>query len=527
MNPAFESWLTANNYDAAALTPTQRKHLEAAWKAEVQAQTAPVAPIPTATLAQPQPPVPTVERAPSTPGVYEAELAAARRESERRNSIDALVAEQIRADIGFPERLERLDLIRKAAVEGSWDLQKTQFEILKESRRVGPIVSIVREQETNADVLEAAALRAVGYPGIEKKFNDRILSTVDKNYPRGIGLKELVLAAAERNSGYRGSSRDIAAMCRAAFRSENNHNHPSFRADAGPSTIDVTGILSNVANKFLEAGFLYVEQAWRGIAKIRPANDYKEMSIFRMTGSATFEKVGPGGEIKHGTLGELSYGLKVDPYAKMIGISEQDLRNDDLGAFSGVSEEIGRGAGDSLNEIFWAVWLDDAAFFNTDKSKGNYDDGAADTALALAGLNNAETIFRLQTKPDGKPLGAMPAVLLVPATLYNTALQLMGSQGLVVGTTPASGPQNNVFYGRYRTVSSVFLDAASTTAWYLLADPNAIPGIAIAFLDGVQTPTVETGQFDFDRLGLAMRGVMRFGVRKQEYRCGVKLKGVN
>src|SRR5262245_58836936 len=32
----FAQWLKANGYDEAALTPEQRKHLEAAWKAETQ-----------------------------------------------------------------------------------------------------------------------------------------------------------------------------------------------------------------------------------------------------------------------------------------------------------------------------------------------------------------------------------------------------------------------------------------------------------------------------------------------------------
>lgn len=516
----FEQWLAANGYDAAALSTSQRKHLESAWRAECNPP--PVAPVVPTGASSPAAP-PAAPPSPNSENPYEVALAEARMESDRRATIDKLIAEQIRSEVGFPERVNRLDLIRKAAIDGKWDVQKTQFELLKEARRLtGNITSIAgRERETSAEVIEAAVLRGVGYTGIEKKFNEQTLSAVDRHYRRGMTLVELIKLAAEQR-GYRGSYRDTSSMCRHAFSNSDNF---APRADAGPSTIDVTGILSNVANKFLETAFLYTEQSWRAISRIRPANDYKEMSIFRMTGSAKFEKISPGGEVKHGTLGELSYGLKADVYGKMLGISEQDIRNDDLGAFSGAADELGRGAGDSLNDIFWTEWLDDSSFFSTGNS--NYDDGT-DTVLGVSGLDHVETLFRLQTKPDGTPLGAMPRILLVPAALYNTALQLMGSQGLVVGTTPASGPQQNVFFGRYQTVSSVFLDARATvgsTSWYLLADPNNIPGIAVCFLDNVQTPTVESGSFDFDRLGLAMRGTMRFGVRKQEYRCGVRVKG--
>ncbi len=500
----FQQWLKANGYEESALSPTQRKHLESAWKAETQ----PV--IPVATIAPPNGDNP-----------YEVELAQARLEADRRASIDRLITEQMRAEAGFPERIERLDLIRKAATEGKWDITKTQFELLKEGRRLlGSISTISREQQATPELIEAAVLRGIGFSGLEKKFSEQTLHAMDKTFPSGMSLSELTMHAAKHNSGYRGSHRDIRGMCRAAFR-----GGMDFRQDAGPSTIDVSGILSNVANKVLEQSFLYTEQAWRGFSKIKSANDYKTMSIYRMTGSATYEKVAPGGEIKHGTLGELSYTLKADLFAKLLGISEQDWRNEDLGAFSDASAELGRGGGEALNNAVYTEWLDDSSFFTTGNS--NYDDGT-DTVLGLAGLNHVETIFRTQTKPDGTLLGAMPKVLLVPAALYNTALQLMGSQGLVVGTTPDSGPQQNVFFGRYATVSSAFLDQRATvgaTSWYLLADPQNIAGMYVSFLDGIQQPMVEAGQFDFDRLGLALRGRFSFGVAKGEYRCGVRVKG--
>lgn len=520
----FQAWLTKEGYDSEQLTPTMRTHLTAAWKAET-APPVPVA-VPVAATALALAP-----DAVATP--YEVELAEARRESARRTAINEFTTEQIRANLSHPERVERFDLLRNAAIQGKWDVQKFQLEMLKEKHQVGPIITVARgDEDITNEVLEAAALRGVGYSGSEKKFNDRVLSAVDKRYRRGIGLTELIAIAAERNNNYRGSTRDLHAMCQAAFRDRNGdprfpssggYNDPR-RQDVGPSSIAVPGILSNVANKFLEAGFLYSEQSWRQIAKIRPANDYKEMSLYRMGASAKFELIPPGGEIKHGTLSELSYGLKVDAYGKMLGISEQDMRNDDLGAFAGGADEIGRGGGDMLNDLFWTThWLDDSTFFPTNKTLANYDDGATDSVLSLAGLDNAESILRRQTKPDLTPLGVSASIILVPPELYNTGLTLMGGQGLVVGTTPASGVNLNVFYGRYRVVSSAYLTDA--TAWYLLVDPNNIPCISIAFLDGVEVPVVETSMFDFDRLGMAMRGTLRVGVRKQEYRGGVKLKG--
>ena len=88
----------------------------------------------------------------------------------------------------------------------------------------------------------------------------------------------------------------------------------------------------------------------------------------------------------------------------------------------------------------------------------------------------------------------------------------------------------NPFYGRYQVVSSVYASNTaytgySTTAWYLLADPMDEPVIEIAYLNGQESPTVETADSDFNTLGIQMRGVHDFGVRKQSYRGGVKSKG--
>ena len=49
--------------------------------------------------------------------------------------------------------------------------------------------------------------------------------------------------------------------------------------------------------------------------------------------------------------------------------------------------------------------------------------------------------------------------------------------------------------------------------------------IEVAFLNGVETPTVETADADFNLLGIQMRGFHDFGVSKQEFRGGVKMAG--
>ena len=146
-------------------------------------------------------------------------------------------------------------------------------------------------------------------------------------------------------------------------------------------------------------------------------------------------------------------------------------------------------------------------------------------------LTAAEVMFGEQTKPNGRPLGVPARLLLVPTALKVPAEMLMSSMNLNETTTANKPkPQSNPHVGKFQVVSSVYLNNAafsgySPKAWYLLADPNRLPAIEVAFLGGVDRPTVERADADFNTLGIQFRGYIDFGVREQDYRGALKMKG--
>jgi hypothetical protein len=102
----------------------------------------------------------------------------------------------------------------------------------------------------------------------------------------------------------------------------------------------------------------------------------------------------------------------------------------------------------------------------------------------------------------------------------------------VVSTTTADTPlpDQNAFAGMFTIVSSPYLQDSTLTgysnaAWYLLADPMDIPVVEACFLNGVEIPTVESADADFNQLGIQLRGYHDFGVTLQEYRGGVRSAG--
>jgi len=182
---------------------------------------------------------------------------------------------------------------------------------------------------------------------------------------------------------------------------------------------------------------------------------------------------------------------------------------------------------DTLNDVFWTAFLNNAAFFSAGNK--NFVTGA-DTVLGIDGLTKVEQAFMDLVDSDGKPTGVMPSIMLVPTALSAMGTQLYKSVELRDTTANTKFPVANPHQGKFRIEVSRYLANAiytgnSAKAWYLLADPNDLPVIEVAFLDGKEAPTVESSEADFNMLGIRMRGYHDFGVNLQDPRGGVKSKG--
>jgi hypothetical protein len=409
------------------------------------------------------------------------------------------------------------------AVANNWTTQQVELEILRAARPTPNLTFGSTNGREPATIMAAAIAQAGKLPNLERQFPAQVLEMAHSQYKSRIGLQQILIEAAAQN-GY--SARfdsiksDLAGVLRAAF---------SPQIQGASSTFSLPGIFANTANKFLLAGFMGVDQAWQKIAAKRAVNDFKAITNYRMTGAFQFDKIGPNGEIKHATVGEESFTNQAATYAKMFAITRQQMINDDLGALTAVPQKIGRGSALKLNDVFWTAFLDNASFFAS--GNNNYFEGAA-TNLQASSLETAELKFRKQVDADGKPLGIEPAILLVPPEINRTAKSLMNSDFYAVGggSSATQVPTSNTFKGTYEPVATPYLSNSSYTgysivAWYLLANPGDLPVIEVVFLNGVETPTVESADADFNTLGIQIRGYFDFGVTKQDSRGGVKSKG--
>lgn len=515
----FNEWLTAKGFDPSTLSEQGRVTLEATWRSENRVNDDDDEPIIKLTQAQNQP-------VPSK--ALNAIIEEQRKENARREGIEKLVAKALTAN---PVTVDVCEQIGQKAIDQHWTIQQTELELIRGVQSNGPGLSISRESDSrdiSSKVLEAALCMGTGLENIDKHFDERTLDVAHKQFRNGIGLNDLIMISA-RQRGYRGQSYSVKSNMRTVMQYAMSPNDStSFRAGpSGPSTYTLPQILSNVSNKFLFAGFTSTDQTWREFSAIRSANDFKQLTTLALTDDLQYKSVPRGGEIKHGSVAERYYNNQVNTYGILIGIDRRDIVNDDAGAFSTMSRYMGVGAADSLNDVFWTKFLNNSTFFASGNSNVSTGGGSALATADGAAINAAEQKFYAQTKPNGKPLGIMPKIMLVPPTLVNTAARWMGSQ-LMVGSSALGDA--NVYSGRYRVLTSAYMENSnytgySTAAWYLLAEPSSMAVIETAFLNGQQNPTVETGEFDWNTLGMSMRGYWDFGCELQEYRGGVRSAG--
>lgn len=515
----FEEFVAESGFDEATLSEEQRASLTAMYDMYMKSQT-PAEPVEPAA-----PPVPAAGDPEPTMQALQASMREGLLNDLRNDAAEesARIARINELASGHPK-------IVTAAISGGWDEDKTELAVLKEQQKIQAPISrggIPNECKDTPQVLEAAICSARQIPDYEKQYTDQVLQAAHSQFGRaGIGLQQVLMLAAAANGyailpGQRFQS-DARGILRAAF------GHGDVTASF--STVSLPGIFSNVANKELLAGYEGDEQynLWREIAITKPVSDFKTVTSYRLLDNMEYEKLGPAGRIRHGSVGEESYTRSADTYAKMFTLTRRDIINDDLGALDDLRTRLGFGAAQKLSNIFWQAFLN-AALFTA--ARGNYIEGST-TSLGTDGVGlqlgvNAFKTRRSSAADNKKRIGGSPSKLLVPTELSVNAEKIHRNQNFGGGT---SVEEANVHFNKYEPVEVPWLSdtdfaGASATAWYLFGDTNRFAPMVVSFLNGNEQPTVESADADFDTLGIDFRGYHDFGVDEAEYLSGVKSKG--
>lgn len=288
------------------------------------------------------------------------------------------------------------------------------------------------------------------------------------------------------------------------------------------STSTFPAIMANLANKSVMVGFNEAEttyQIWAGKGSNR---DFKEAARVALSEAGNLELVPEGGQFQQDFLGEASARTKVATYGKLFSLTRQAIINDDLGLFSKIATKYGSAAKRLVNKMVYAQLTgnvkmqDNVALFNS--KHGNV--AGTGEALSVKAIAKAITAMRRQKGITGDAtLNITPKYLVVPPELEMTAYQIVNSTAAVDGVN--SGVVNP-YKGRFVVVADAEL--TDPDAWYLVADASQHDTIEVTYLNGVETPRLETRQgFDVD--GIEYKVAFDCGVSALDFRGVFKNAG--
>lgn len=353
----------------------------------------------------------------------------------------------------------------------------------------------VKMGEAESDKFRAAAqdavLMAAGIPVAEAAPGAQEL--------RGYSLIEMARESLRRESSSAANFGDNMELARAAIN----------------STSTFPAIMSNLANKSVMVGFNEAEttyQIWAGKGSNR---DFKEAARYALSEAGDLELVPEGGQFKQDSLGEASARTKVATYGKLFSLTRQAIINDDLGLFSKIATKYGSAAKRLVNKMVYAQLTgnvqmqDNVALFDT--KHGNV--AGTGEALSVKAIAKAITAMRRQKGITGEAtLNITPKYLVIPPELEMTAYE-------IVNSTAAADGVNSGVVNPYKGRFIIVVDAELTdpTAWYLVADATQHDTIEVTYLNGIETPRLETRQgFDVD--GIEYKVAFDCGVSALDFR---------
>lgn len=293
------------------------------------------------------------------------------------------------------------------------------------------------------------------------------------------------------------------------------------------STSDFPILLQGSAQATLLANYNAAADTWSGFCSTGSVNDFREYKRLRMGTFSDLEKVQENGEFKNKAITDADYEkVSVATKGNIINVSRQMIINDDLQGFLRLAQMLGRSAARSIENDVYALLAENAGLGPLlvdglplfDAAHGNIAAAAAPTVTQLDLMR--QFMAKQKDKDANDYLDIRPSIALVPLSLGGTMRVLNGSQYDPDATNKLQRP--NIVNGLFSNV--IDTPRLSGTAYYMFANPMDEPTIEVSFLNGIQTPYMETKEgFSVDGTKWKIR--LDYGVGAVGFRGAVRSAG--
>lgn len=300
------------------------------------------------------------------------------------------------------------------------------------------------------------------------------------------------------------------------------------------STSDFPIILGNTVNRTLRAAYELAPQTFRPLVRETTVSDFKEVTRAQLGEAPRLERVNEHGEYKRGTVGEGSEKYRVYKFGKIIGITREAIVNDDLDAFTRLSQMFGLAAAQLESDLVWGEILsnptmgDGVTLFHA-----THKNLASAAAFGETPIGKMRAAMAKQVGLDGKTvLNIRPSFVLVPMDLEIAAEKLLNTTYMPAKTddavaasvrslTPISEPRLDEGFVHPVTGATI---SGSSTAYYLASAPGSADTVELAYLNG-QRGVYTDSRMAFNTDGIEIKARMEVGAKVIDWRAFQKNPG--
>lgn len=303
----------------------------------------------------------------------------------------------------------------------------------------------------------------------------------------------------------------------------------NFRSD-GP--YHTTGSFANLTldamNKSMMVGYTEVPATWRGpMTQGDSVPDFKNINRIRMGGVPNLPVWNDADEPNKVSFADAKETYAVEARSEGGSFSYKLIVNDDMSALTRFPKALGDAAARTVNAVAWSqitsnpTMSDGVSLFSAvsgNRKQTNVLTGSvSDYTAAINSLTAQMMVMKGENSPEQAAgpdiLALTPKYLVFPAALRGTLLQLVASE---YDPKASVAGIRNINTGLI-PVMEPLLDAASTTAWYLFAEPTRIDTVEVTFLQGQETPIIRS-VMDEKKLSMEYYVLQSFGAKPLNHR---------
>jgi len=438
--------------------------------------------------------------APATRPLEEEKRAAVVAEQERVLGINAVCSE-------FGIKSEERD----GYIKGNLSLDQVNAKILGQLKALNKPVPASQRIEVGAD--EADKIRAAATDGLLLRAGVRVdKPDASANTFRGMSLRDMA----------------IDCLVRAGVSNPHMMNPDElFKAALTPDS-QLSSIATNAVNKSMAIAYAQYTptcKAWCGVGSNR---DFKATYHYQISEGGDLTQISQQAELPHDEPIDQYVSKQIVTRGKKFGFTRQALINDDLDVISKMPMIQVRAALRQMNKLAYTPLGNNGnityvkngtsttkAIFHTDHSNIVTDGGVPASATVSAG----RAAMRKQKNLKGTEyLNIAPKFLIVPPSLETAANQLVRSDADPNGTHAGVA---NEFRNALQVVVEAELEGLTSGAngWFLAADPMDVDTVEITYLNGQQSPILQSKMGDgIDYLGMMWSIIFDYGITCLDYR---------